>query len=171
MRKIGGIAAALVALAPPAQAGSGEIKVVDIKAYVFLEHAGRLSDNLVGAAEALVNAPRGGAPGGDTATALLVDLTFAGEGAPSAGAAPAPTGKGAPKLVTATVDLTQTGRGGERIVTHRAFDVAFGPEGVAHKAVFLEGATCMPLAIEVRAGRSVKQAKLDFTCDVVRAPS
>jgi hypothetical protein len=48
-------------------AGAAELKVVGVKAYAFLEHAGELSDDLIGG-PALVKAPKGGALGGDTAT-------------------------------------------------------------------------------------------------------
>ena len=141
-------------------AGGGraaELKIVDIKAYVFLEHAGKLSDDLVGAPP-LINAPRGGAPDGDTATGVMLDFTFEGDRSFS------------PKYATATVDLTQTNRAGQRVVTHKAFtNFVFGPDGVEHKAVFLENATCAPLAIDVHAGRTQKQAKLDFSCTEIRA--
>ena len=166
------IAAALAALALPAGASASEIKIVDVKAYVFLERAGRLSDDLIPAGQAIVNAPRGGSFAGDTATALLVDVTFAGDRAAAAHETAArPAGAAAPKLSTATVDIVQTGHTGEPIVTHRSFDIAFGPEGAVHKAIFLEAATCMPLSIEVHAGRSAKSARLDFACEVARAPN
>jgi hypothetical protein len=149
------IAAASFALAGAVQAA--DLKIVDVKAYAFLEHAGKLSDDLIGG-EALVNAPRGGAPGGDTATGLFLDFTFAGDKNAS------------PKYATATVDLTQTGRGGQQVVTHKAFtNFIFGPDGTEHKAVYLEAATCMPLAINVHAGKTEKQLKLDFTCTEMRA--
>ncbi len=154
------VAAALVALATPAGAAPAvpDVKVVDVKAYVYLERAGRLSENMIGA-PALVDAPRGGAPGGDTATAVLLDIVFQGDKA----AAPA-------KGVPATVDITQTARSGARLQTHRAFaNFAFGPDGLAHKAVFLEGATCMPLEVNVRAGKTTKSARLDFSCEAVPA--
>jgi len=87
------------------------------------------------------------------ATGLLLDFTFAGDKNAS------------PKYATGTIDLTQTGRAGQLILTHKAFtNFIFGPEGLEHKAVFLEGATCMPLAIDVRAGKTRKSAKLDFQC-------
>ena len=138
-------------------ADSAELKIADVKAYLFLERAGRLSDDILGA-QALVNAPKGGAPGGDTATAVLIDFTFEGDR------------NAAPKYATATVDLTQTKGDGARVVTHKAFTgFVFGADGVEHKALFLEGATCTPLAIEVHAGHTSKSAHVDFQCDMVRA--
>ena len=149
-------AATSLALAGAAQAA--DLKIVDVKAYAFLEHAGKLSDDLVGSGESLVNAPRGGALGGDTATGLLLDFTFEGDKDAS------------PKYATAVVDLTQTGHSGQPVVTHKAFtNFIFGPDGIEHKVVFLEGAMCMPLAIQVHAGKSQKTAKLDLSCTEVRA--
>ena len=105
-----------------------------------------------------MDAPKGGALGGDTATGVLIDFTFVG------------AKNFAPKYATATVDLTQTVHGGRQIVTHKAFtNFIFGPNGVEHKAVFLENATCAPLAITVHAGKTEKAAKLDFSCEEVEA--
>lgn len=136
---------------------AAELKVVGVKAYVFLEHAGKLSDDLVGA-PALVDAPRGGAPNGDTATGLLLDFTFQGDRNFS------------PKYVTATVDLTQTNHAGQQLVIRKAFTgFMFGPDGIEHKAVFLENATCSPLSVDVHAGKTRKQMRLDFSCTEVHA--
>jgi hypothetical protein len=75
------------------------------------------------------------------------------------------------KYATAVIDLTQTGRSGQPIITHRAFtNFIFGPDGIEHKAVFLDAATCMPLAIQVHAGKTEKSAKLDFHCTETVAP-
>jgi hypothetical protein len=137
---------------------AAQLKITDVKAYAFLEHAGKLSDDLVSSGESLVDAPKGGALGGDMATGLLIDFTFEGDKNAS------------PKYATAVVDLTQTGRSGP-ITTHRAFtNFIFGADGIEHKAVFLEGATCMPLAIQVHAGKTEKSAKLDFHCTETVAP-
>jgi hypothetical protein len=139
-------------------AGAAQLKITDVKAYAFLEHAGKLSDDLVSSGESLVDAPKGGALGGDTATGLLIDFTFEGDKNAS------------PKYATAVVDLTQTSRSGP-ITTHRAFtNFIFGADGIEHKAVFLEGATCMPLAIQVHAGKTEKSAKLDFHCTETVGP-
>ncbi len=140
-----------------AGAGAAELKIIDVKAYVFLEHEGKLSDNLVGA-PALVDAPRGGAPDSDTATGLLLDFTFQGDKNFS------------PKYATATVDMIETGHAGHEVVTHKAFtNFIFGADGVEHKAVFLEIATCAPLAVKVHTGRTEKQIKLDFSCTEAQA--
>jgi hypothetical protein len=150
-------AAAFLGLAGGAQAA--ELKIVDVKAYAFLEHAGKLSDDLLSIDQSLVDAPRGGALGGDSATGVLLDFTFEGDKNAS------------PKYATAVVDLTQTGHSGQQVVTHKAFtNFIFGPDGIEHKALFLDAATCMPLAIQVHAGKTEKSAKIDFQCTETRAP-
>ena len=150
--KASGLAVALAACALSAGAQGAEIKILDVKAFLYLEQAGKFSDNVLGA-PTFANAPKGGAPGGDSATGVLIDLTFAGEKNAS------------PKYATATVDLTQTERNGQSVVTHKAFtNFIFGPDGFEHKALFLESATCMPLAIDIHAGKTQKTAKLDFEC-------
>jgi hypothetical protein len=151
---VAGVAFAVAAIAG---AQAAELKIVDIKCYAFLEHAGKLSDDLIGG-ETLVDAPKGGAPGGETATGLFLDFTFEGDKNAS------------PKYATATVDLTQTGRAGQQVVTHKAFThFIFGGDGIEHKAIYLESATCMPLAISVHAGRTEKSVKLDFSCTEAHA--
>ena len=153
-----GVVASVTSFVLAGGALAAQLKITDVKAYAFLEHAGKLSDDLVNSGESLVDAPKGGALGGDTATGLLIDFTFEGDKNAS------------PKYATAVVDLTQTGRSGP-ITTHRAFtNFIFGADGIEHKAVFLEGATCMPLAIQVHAGKTEKSAKLDFHCTETVAP-
>ena len=148
-----GVGVAVASLTLTGAARAAELRIVDVKAYAFLEHAGKLSDDLDSSGESLVDAPRGGALGGDTATGLLLDFTFEGDKNAS------------PKYATAVIDLTQTARSGQQVVTHKAFtNFIFGPDGIEHKAVFLEGAMCMPLAIQVHAGKTEKSAKIDFQC-------
>jgi hypothetical protein len=152
-------AAAVVSFALAGGAEAAQLKIIDVKAYAFLEHAGKLSDDLVSSGQSFVDAPKGGALGGDTATGLLIDFTFEGDKNAS------------PKYATAIVDLTQTGRAGQPIITHKAFtNFIFGPEGIEHKAVFLDAATCMPLAIQVHAGKTEKTAKIDFRCTETPVP-
>ncbi|MGD0562871.1 MAG: hypothetical protein ABSA66_07240 [Roseiarcus sp.] len=150
MKRFAVAAAALVGLS--GQALGAEVKIIDVKAYLFLEHAGKLSEDIVGAPP-FENLPKGGGPNHETATGILVDLTFSGDK------------NSAPKYAAATVDIVQSGAAGRQVVTHKAFaNFIFGADGIEHKAFFLEGATCMPLAIDVRAGKTEKSAKLDFHC-------
>lgn len=150
MRRFVIVVAALAAFAGQAQ--GAEVRIVDVKAYLFLEHTGKFSDNIVGAPP-FADLPKGGGPNHETATGVLFDLTFAGDK------------NSAPKYAAATVDVTQSGRAGQQIVTHKAFtNFIFAADGVEHKAFYLEGATCMPLAIDVRAGKSEMTENLDFQC-------
>jgi hypothetical protein len=149
---------ALALLSALGSATAAEVKIIDIKAYLFLQEAGKLSDNIVGGPP-LMDTPKGGAPGGDTATGLLLDFIFEGDKNAS------------PKYATATVDLTQTNLAGQRVVTHKAFaNFIFGPDGVEHRAVFLEGATCTPIAVDVHAGKTSRSAQLEFQCAMTKAP-
>ena len=145
-------AAAVVSFALVGGAEAAQLKIVDVKAYAFLEHAGKLSDDLVSGGQSLVDAPKGGALGGDTATGLLIDFTFEGDKNAS------------PKYATATVDVTQSGRTGQ-IVTHKAFtNFVFGADGIQHKVFLIENGTCMPIVVDVRANKTAKNVKLDFQC-------
>ncbi len=131
---------------------AAEIKITDIKAHLFVEGTGKLSENIIGA-PAFLNLPKGGGPDHVMATGVLFDLTFAGEK------------NSAPKFATATIDITQFGKLGQQVTTHKALAAFnFGPDGLEHKALFLENATCMAMTIDVRAGKSQKAAKIEFQC-------
>ena len=150
MNRASRIALALALAVQPAVAA--ELKITDIKAYLYLEHAGKLSDNIIGA-QPFENVAKGGGADHDPATAILFDLTFAGDKNAS------------PKYATATVDMTQSSRSGQ-IVTHKAFtNFLFGADGIQHKVFLVENGTCMPLVVEVRANRTSKNVKLDFQCN------
>jgi hypothetical protein len=143
------IALALALAAQPATAA--ELKITDIKAYLYLEHAGKLSDNIIGA-PTFENVAKGGGADHDPATAILFDLTFAGDKNAS------------PKYATAIVDVTQSSRSSQ-IVTHKAFtNFIFGADGIQHKVFLVENATCMPIVVDVRANKTAKNVKLDFQC-------
>ena len=144
-------AAIVCLLASPAAAA--EAKIAEIKASLFLEHSGKFSGNIVG--EPLdPNLAKGGAPGHESATAVLLDFVFSGEK------------NSAPKYATATVDITQSSKTGQQTVTHKAFaNFQFGADGVQHKASLVENATCSPLEVQVHSGKSEKGVRLDFRCD------
>jgi hypothetical protein len=149
MKTASWIAMAITLAARPVTAA--ELKITDIKAFFYLEHSGKFSDNIVGA-EPFENVAKGGGPDHDPATAILFDLTFTGDKNAS------------PKYATATVDVTQSGRSGQ-IITHKAFtNFIFGADGLQHKVFLVENATCMPIVVDVRANRTAKNVKLDFVC-------
>ncbi|HRJ69396.1 MAG TPA: hypothetical protein PK812_07285 [Beijerinckiaceae bacterium] len=153
-------AATLLALAsaPVAaqQAGQG-ITVQDVKVQLFLERTGTLSENLVGSKKALFNTPIGAGDAGEPAEAVLVTLVFQGP----------KNSRASDKLARdlAAIKVTQTAKTGPKILMNRAFaGLLFGESGIVHKAVMLENATCAPLEIEARVGRSRKAVKIDFQC-------
>ena len=145
--------AALSALAAGG-ALAADVKISDIKAYMFLEKTGRLSANIADSKEAFKNVSTGGGPGGEAASGILVEFVFAGDK------------NSAPKFASALINITQSGKNGQKAKTTKAFGgFQFGDSGEVHKSLFLENATCMPLEIEVKAGKSAKTAKVEFACD------
>jgi hypothetical protein len=150
MIRLGLAAAGVFALGAAAQAA--ELRIVDIKASLYLEATGKFSEPLTADA-ALENLPKGDGPDHRLASAVLIELTFSGEK------------NAAPKFATATVDVTQTNHSGQASVTHKGFThFVFGPDGLEHKAFLLEDAACMPLRVEVRANKSAKTLSLPFHC-------
>lgn len=145
-----GLAAGLCLLSAGAEAA--ELKIVDIKATLFLEATGKFSEPLADG-DALDNLAKGDGPDKRLASAVLIDLTFSGEK------------NAAPKFATATVDVIQTNHAGQSVVTHKGFThFVFGPDGLEHKAFLLEDATCMPLQVNVHANKTAKSLRLPFHC-------
>jgi len=133
-------------------ASAADVRIADIKAFLFLERSGKWSANIVGG-PTFADLAKGGGAIGEPATGVFVDLTFSGDK------------NSAPKFATATVNIAQTGKAGQQIVTHKAFtNFIFGADGVQHKAFFLESATCMPMTIDVKTPKAQKSIKLDFEC-------
>lgn len=141
-------------IASPATA---QVAVAEIRAQLFLERSGKLSENLVGANAALHNTIIGEGAAGEPADAILVTLAITGP----------KNAKSSDKIARdlASVTVKQKAKTGERILLRRAYGgFLFGESGRIHKAFLLENATCAPLEIEVKLGRSSKVAKLDFSC-------
>jgi len=119
---------------------------------LFWERSGKFSENIIGAPP-FENLAKGGGPDDETATAILFDLTFAGDK------------NSAPKYATATVDIMQSSRTGQQIVTHKAFtNFLFGADGIQHKAFLVENSTCMPMSVGIHAGKTDRNVKLDLQC-------
>lgn len=151
------VAAACAALALCAGAGgalAADVKVTDIKGYLFLERSGKLSANIFAAPGPFKNLSTTGGADGEPASSMLLEFVFAGDK------------NSAPKYASALINITQSGKNGQKARTTRAFGgFVFGDSGEAHKSLFIENATCMPLEIEVKAGKSVKTVKAEFACD------
>lgn len=148
------IAFSTAALCLPARA---QVAIDEIRAQLFLERSGKLSENLVGSKKALFNTVIGEGDAGEPADAILVTLTFTG----------AKNTKSSDKIARdlASITVKQQARTGEKILLKRVYGgFLFGEAGRIHKAFLLDNATCAPLEIEVKVGRSRKEAKLDFAC-------
>jgi hypothetical protein len=144
----------IAAFCAPAHA---QVAIDEIRAQLFLERSGKLSENLVGTRKALFNTVIGEGDAGEPADAILVTLGFTG----------ARNTKSSDKIARdlASITVRQQAKTGERILLRRVYGgFLFGETGRIHKAFLLDNATCAPLEIEVKVGRSRKEAKLDFAC-------
>ncbi len=139
----------------------GPISIVEIKAQVFLERSGRWSDDLAATKTDLRNLPLPTSALGEPGDAVLVTLVFEGPKNTQSSRALARD--------MATLNVKQTKGGESRQLLYRALgSFHFNDAGKAHKAFLIDEATCAPLEIEVKIGRSRKAQKLDFACDEVK---
>ena len=161
-RKLGLLmGAALAGLGGPAAAQEGDgIAVTVIRAQAFLERSGRWSEDLAATKKPLKNLPRPSNEFGEPGDALLVTLVFKG-----------PKNSESSRQLArdmAMVTVKQV-KDATRTLLYRAFGgFAFGETGEASKAFMLDEATCAPLEIEVKVGRSRKLQKFDFACEEVK---
>ena len=134
------------------QVQAADLKILDIKASLYLEATGKFSEPLEDGKDQL-NLAKGDGPDKTLASAVLIELTFSGDK------------NSAPKFATATVDVTQSSKTGQPIVTHKGVtNFVFGADGLEHKAFLMESATCMPLQVEVHANKTVKKLRIPFEC-------
>lgn len=131
-----------------------DVRVLELRASVFLERSGRLSDDLLKMPGAkLVNMPHGQGEFGEPANTVVFSVVLSGQRNTT------------PKYAAAVVNITQTGRTGQKTVSKKALEgFAFGPEGTLIRPIILEGATCQSIEIEVKTQRSAKSASLAFEC-------
>ena len=134
-----------------------QVAIAEIRAQLFLERSGKLSEDIVPADKSLRDTLTGEGEIGDPADAVLVTLVMTGPKNTKSST------KIARDLVVVTVK--QKTKTGEKILLSRPFGgFLFGETGRIHKAFLVDNATCAPLSIEVRVGKSTKNAKLDFAC-------
>jgi hypothetical protein len=136
---------------------SAAVAVEDVKVQLFLERSGKLSDNIVGSKKAFHNTIIGEGDAGEPAESVLVTLVITGP----------KNARSSDKIARdlASVTVTQQSRQGPKVLLRRAYGgFLFGEQGRVHKAFFVDNATCAPLEIDVKLGRSRKTAKVDFTC-------
>lgn len=133
-----------------------QVAVEEVQVQLFLEKSGKLSENLVGTKKKLVNTPAGEGDAGEPADSLLITLTFAG-----------------PKNTTssdkiardvASITVTQMTKAGPKVLRKAYAGFRFGENGKSFKAFSMDGATCLPLEVEVKVGKTRKAAKIDFEC-------
>lgn len=147
-------AAFLVAGLSSAQA---QLAVEEIRLQAFGERSGAFTENLVGTRKKLVNSPKGEGELGEPAEQVLVTMVFSG---------PKNT-RSSDKVARdlASVTVTQSAKTGQRTLLRRAYGgFVFGDNGRYHKAFMLDNATCAPLEVDVRLGRSRRTVKVDFNC-------
>ena len=136
----------------------GSVSIAEVKAQAFLERSGRWSDDLATTKTELRNLPLPTSPLGEPADAVLVTLVFQGPKNTQSSRALARD--------MATLSVKQTKGGESRPLVYRALGgFHFNDAGQAYKAFMLDEATCAPLEIEVKVGRSRKAQKLAFACD------
>ena len=145
--------------APAAEPVANTVPVVlqDLKMQLFLERTGRLSDNIVGSKKTFHNTILGEGDAGEPADAVLVTLVFQG----------GKNSMGSDKLARdmAQVKVTQMAKTGNKILLNRVYGgFIFGENGLAHKAFLIDNATCAPLEVDAKIGKTRKVAKIDFKC-------
>ncbi|MCX7323521.1 MAG: hypothetical protein NTZ14_03610 [Hyphomicrobiales bacterium] len=142
----------------PITTASAQVAIDDIRLQLFKERSGSLSENIVGSTKSFVNTPSGGGDAGEPAEAILVTLVVTGP----------KNSKSSDKVARdlASITVTQTAKTGPRVLLKRAYGgFQFGVDGKSHKAFLLENATCAPLEVDVRLGRSRKTVSIPFSCD------
>jgi hypothetical protein len=148
-----------LAVASPAAA---QVVADEIKVQFLLEQTGKLSDNIAGAKAPFKNAVLAGGGAGEPADALLITLGFTG----------AKNTRASDKIArdVAAVTVTQTTKAGPKILLKRAFaGFQFSDMGKAYKAFSLENATCAPLEITVKVGKTQKTTAIDFECELPKS--
>lgn len=133
-----------------------QVAVEDVQIQLFLEKSGRLSENLVGTKKTFFNTPAGEGDAGEPADSLVITLTFAG-----------PKNTVSSEKIArdvASITVTQTTKAGPKVLRKAYASFRFGENGKAFKMFSMDGATCLPLEVEVKVGRSRKSARIDFAC-------
>jgi hypothetical protein len=151
----GAAAAAIALLAMAGQASAQDVRVGDITAHLFLETSGRLSDDVLGRRGAnLTDIPLGKGEFGEPANALVFRIPLSG------------AKNTQPRFAAAIVNITITGRTGQKRLEKRALEgFIFGESGTLNRAVMVENVTCSKVEIEVKTQRSTKRADVEFKCN------
>ena len=146
---------AVVAL--PARAQDG-VAITGIRMQAFLERSGRWSDDLAAQKKPFKNLPQAGGDLAEPANAILVTLVFSGP----------KNGEGSRSIARdlAQVNVKQSAGDVTKTLLYRVFGgLSFGADGQTHKTFMLDDATCAPLEVEVKVGRTRKVQMLDLSCE------
>ncbi len=148
-------AVGLIAFVASVSAASAqEVRLGDIRAHLYLERSGRLSDNILGLRDAkLTDLPRGEGVFGEPVNTVVLNIELLG----------APNTQ--PKHATALVNITTTNRTGQRRTeTRPLMGFVFGQDGRLNRPIVLENITCSKVEVEVKSRAAAKRTQLDFTC-------
>jgi len=150
MRIVTVIAASLALLSSAAPSEAAELQVKEIRAYLFFSNIGVLSENIVGSKKNFDNTVIGEGEAGGAATNVLIDLVLVNGGGPTQ---------------TATLKVAYKAQGRDMTLTRSWDNSTFNEGEVRHESVMIENATCWPVTIEARVGKSApKTATLKFGC-------
>jgi hypothetical protein len=135
-------------------ASAQEIRLGEVKAQLWLEGSGRLSEDvLVMAKPNLANLPRGEGVFAEPVNTVVVTVQFLG------------AKNTQPKHASANVNVITLNRTGQRRMEARPqLGFVFGESGSVSRAILLENVTCSQVEVEVKLRSQVKRAKLDFSC-------
>jgi hypothetical protein len=154
MRNGGRLAIAAGFLAISGHAATAQTATIeDVRAQLFYEYSGALSDDLTKRKDlALWNTMIGEGDGKQPANSFLVSVAVKGQ--------PETFDKAAALTITVTEDKRK------RKIAEKAFSgILFGPEGKVVKAIFVMDQVCVPLTItaKLKSGAS-KSVSLPFKC-------
>ncbi len=152
------VGAVALAAATAGGASAQEVRLGDLRAHLYLERSGRLSDDILALKEPnLKDLPRGEGVFGEPANTVVLNVTLLG----------APNTQ--PKHASALVNVTTTNRTGQRRTeTRPLMGFVFGADGRLNRPIVLDNVTCSQVEIEVKSRSAAKRARLDFACSEPR---
>jgi hypothetical protein len=131
-----------------------EIRLGDIRAHVYLENSGKLSDDILTLkSPKLSNLPRGEGVFAEPANTVVFNVGLLG------------AKNSQPKFASALVNITTTNRTGQKKTeTRPLMGFVFGEDGKVNRPIVLDNVTCSKVEIEVKTRGASKRANLDFSC-------
>lgn len=135
-------------------AAAQDIRIGDLRAHLYLERSGKLSDDLLAMkSPVLNNVPMGEGVFNEPANTVILNVGLIG----------APNTQ--PKHASAMVNITTTNRTGQRRTeTRPMMGFVFGQDGKVNRPIALDNITCAKVEVEVKARGASKRATLDFSC-------